>query len=55
MKRFIYLDTDTLDSYIAQIFKGKIESYSESNQSNAESHNQTKNPLRRQHQQILNY
>lgn len=42
MKRFIYLDTDTLDSYIAQIFKGKIESYSESNQSNAESHNQTK-------------
>lgn len=41
MKRFIYLDTDTLDSYTAQIFKGKIESYSESNQSNAESHNQT--------------
>lgn len=42
MKRFIYLDTDTLDSYIAQIFKGKIESYSENNQINAESHNQTK-------------
>lgn len=41
MKRFIYLDTETLDSYIAQIYKGKVESFSESNQSNIESNNKT--------------
>ena len=29
MRRFIYLDTDTLNSYLAQMFDGLIQSQSE--------------------------
>lgn len=47
MRRFIYLDTDTLNSYLAQIFDGLIQSHEteKSNGKKREKHNRFSNSL----------
>lgn len=45
MRRFIYLDTDTLNSYIAQIYDGLVQSEEKEKQTSRDEKNENAHQL----------